>query len=81
MRKELLIHFQLLEHHNRMVLLKGKNRTLIEATRTMLEESKLPTYFWAEAINTACYTQNISIVNQAQGKISLSVDEEQEANN
>ena len=45
-----------------------KNRTLIEAARTMLEESKLPTYFWAEAINTACYTQNISIVNQAQGK-------------
>ena len=34
----------------------------------MLEESKLPTYFWAEAINTACYTQNISIVNKAQGK-------------
>ena len=46
-----------------------KNRTLIEAARTMLEESKLPTYFWAEAINTACYTQNISIINQAQGKI------------
>ena len=30
-----------------------KNRTLIEAARTMLEESKFPTYFWAEAINTA----------------------------
>ena len=34
----------------------------------MLDESKLATYCWAEAINTACYTQNISIVNQAQGK-------------
>ena len=45
-----------------------KNKTLIEATMTMLKESKLPTYFWAEAINTACYTQNISIVNQAQRK-------------
>ena len=45
-----------------------KNRTLIEATRTMLEESKLPTYIWAEAINTACYTQNILIINQAHGK-------------
>ena len=45
-----------------------KNKTLIEAARTILEESKLPTYLWAEAINTACYTQNISIVNQAQGK-------------
>jgi transposase InsO family protein len=30
-----------------------KNRTLIEAARTMLEDSRLPTYFWAEAINTA----------------------------
>ena len=35
-----------------------KNRALIEATRTMLSESKLPMYFWAEAVNTACYTQN-----------------------
>ncbi|GJV22795.1 putative ribonuclease H-like domain-containing protein [Tanacetum coccineum] len=33
-----------------------KNRTLIEATRTMLADSKLPTTFWAEAVNTACYT-------------------------
>ena len=65
-------------HQNGVV--ERKNRTLIEAARTMLEESKLPTYFWAEAINTACYTQNISIINQAQGEDSLSVDEKQEAN-
>ncbi|GJR47966.1 putative ribonuclease H-like domain-containing protein [Tanacetum coccineum] len=37
---------------------KRKNRTLIEATRTMLADSKLPTTFWAEAVNTACYVQN-----------------------
>ncbi|GJT80197.1 retrovirus-related pol polyprotein from transposon TNT 1-94 [Tanacetum coccineum] len=30
-----------------------KNRTLIEAVRTMLADSKLPTTFWAEAVNTA----------------------------
>ena len=41
-----------------------KNRTLIEAGRTMLEEAKLPTYFWAEAVNTACYTQNITLINR-----------------
>ncbi|GJS85113.1 retrovirus-related pol polyprotein from transposon TNT 1-94 [Tanacetum coccineum] len=35
-----------------------KNRTLIEVARTMLADSKLPTTFWAEAINTACYVQN-----------------------
>ena len=28
-----------------------RNRTLIEAARTMLADSKLPTTFWAEAVN------------------------------
>ncbi|GJR31894.1 putative ribonuclease H-like domain-containing protein [Tanacetum coccineum] len=32
-----------------------RNMTLIEAARTMLADSKLPTTFWAEAVNTACY--------------------------
>ena len=41
-----------------------KNRTLIEARRTMLEEKKLPTYFWEEAINTACFTQNCTLINR-----------------
>ncbi|GJZ11334.1 putative ribonuclease H-like domain-containing protein [Tanacetum coccineum] len=35
-----------------------KNRTLIEAARTTLADSKLPTTFWAKAVNTACYVQN-----------------------
>ncbi|GJY48762.1 putative ribonuclease H-like domain-containing protein, partial [Tanacetum coccineum] len=35
-----------------------KNRTLIEAARTMLVDSKLLTTFWAEAVNTACYVLN-----------------------
>ncbi|GJS00773.1 putative ribonuclease H-like domain-containing protein [Tanacetum coccineum] len=35
-----------------------RNMTLIEAARTMLADSKLPTTFWAEAVNTACYVQN-----------------------
>ena len=33
-----------------------KNRTLIEAARTMLSESKLPMFLWAEVVNTAYYT-------------------------
>ncbi|KAL8096136.1 hypothetical protein AgCh_037185 [Apium graveolens] len=41
-----------------------KNRTLIEAARTMLEEAKLPTYFWAEAVQTACFTQNATLINK-----------------
>ncbi|GJW44432.1 putative ribonuclease H-like domain-containing protein [Tanacetum coccineum] len=32
-----------------------RNRTLIKADRTMLADSKLPTTFWAKAVNTACY--------------------------
>ncbi|GJW29288.1 retrovirus-related pol polyprotein from transposon TNT 1-94 [Tanacetum coccineum] len=39
-----------------------RNRTLVEAARTMLSASKLPLFFWAEAIVTACYTQNRSII-------------------
>nr|GEW09437.1 hypothetical protein [Tanacetum cinerariifolium] len=35
-----------------------RNRTLIEAARTMLADAKLPVTFWAEAVNTACYVQN-----------------------
>ena len=34
------------------------NRTLIEAARSMLSDSKLPVIFWAEAVNTACYVLN-----------------------
>nr|GEW44597.1 retrovirus-related Pol polyprotein from transposon TNT 1-94 [Tanacetum cinerariifolium] len=41
---------------------KRKNRTLIEAARTMLVDSKLPTTFWAEAVNTACYVQNRVVI-------------------
>ncbi|GJV28071.1 retrovirus-related pol polyprotein from transposon TNT 1-94 [Tanacetum coccineum] len=32
------------------------NRTLIETARMMLSTSKLPLFFWVEAISTACYT-------------------------
>nr|GEW14863.1 putative ribonuclease H-like domain-containing protein [Tanacetum cinerariifolium] len=39
-----------------------KNRTLIEAARTMLVDSKLQTTFWAEAVNTACYVLNRALV-------------------
>ncbi|GJY99901.1 putative ribonuclease H-like domain-containing protein [Tanacetum coccineum] len=39
-----------------------RNRTLIEAARTMLVDSKLPTTFWAEAVNTACYVLNRVLV-------------------
>nr|GFB40476.1 integrase, catalytic region, zinc finger, CCHC-type, peptidase aspartic, catalytic [Tanacetum cinerariifolium] len=39
-----------------------RNRTLVEAARTMLSTAKVPLFFWAEAIATACFTQNRSLV-------------------
>ncbi|GJZ32771.1 putative ribonuclease H-like domain-containing protein [Tanacetum coccineum] len=38
---------------------KRKNRTLKETARTMLADSLLPIPFWAEAVNIACYVQNM----------------------
>jgi hypothetical protein len=35
-----------------------KNRTLLDMAWTMLDEYKTPDRFWAEAINTACYSIN-----------------------
>nr|GEU89953.1 retrovirus-related Pol polyprotein from transposon TNT 1-94 [Tanacetum cinerariifolium] len=35
-----------------------KNKTLIEAAKTMLADSLLPIPFWAEAVNTACYNND-----------------------
>ncbi|GJU94203.1 retrovirus-related pol polyprotein from transposon TNT 1-94 [Tanacetum coccineum] len=43
-------------------VVKRWNRTLIEAARTMLSATKVPLYFWAEAIATTCFTQNCSLV-------------------
>nr|GEV84147.1 Gag-Pol polyprotein [Tanacetum cinerariifolium] len=45
-----------------------KNRTLVEAARTMLIFSRAPLFLWAEAIATACYTQNCSIIHRRFGK-------------
>ncbi|GJU99986.1 ribonuclease H-like domain-containing protein [Tanacetum coccineum] len=45
-----------------------RNRTFIEATRTMLVDSKLPTMFWAEAVSTACYVQNRVLVVKPHNK-------------
>ncbi|GJU37936.1 putative ribonuclease H-like domain-containing protein [Tanacetum coccineum] len=47
---------------------KRKNGTLIEAARTMLANSLLPTTFWAKAINTAYYVQNIVLITKPYNK-------------
>ncbi|GJV80949.1 putative ribonuclease H-like domain-containing protein [Tanacetum coccineum] len=45
-----------------------RNRTLIEAARTMLADFKLPTTFWAEVVNTVCYVQNRVLVVKPHNK-------------
>nr|GEV99818.1 uncharacterized mitochondrial protein AtMg00810-like [Tanacetum cinerariifolium] len=47
-----------------------KNKTLIEATRTMLVDSLLPIPFLAEAVNTAWYVQNRVLVTKPRNKTS-----------
>ncbi|GJZ46020.1 retrovirus-related pol polyprotein from transposon TNT 1-94 [Tanacetum coccineum] len=41
-----------------------RNRTLVEAARTMLTFANLPLFLWAEAIATACFTQNHLIIHK-----------------
>ncbi|GJZ72812.1 retrovirus-related pol polyprotein from transposon TNT 1-94, partial [Tanacetum coccineum] len=45
-----------------------RNRTLVEAARTMLIFSHASLFLWAEAIATACYTQNCSIIHRQFNK-------------
>ncbi|GJR99978.1 putative ribonuclease H-like domain-containing protein [Tanacetum coccineum] len=45
-----------------------KNRTLIEAARTMLADSKLPITFWAKAVSTAYYVHNRVLIVKPHNK-------------
>nr|GEW75055.1 reverse transcriptase domain-containing protein [Tanacetum cinerariifolium] len=45
-----------------------KNRTLIKAAKTMLAKLLLPTTFWDESVNTACYVHNRVQVTKPHNK-------------
>jgi hypothetical protein len=47
-----------------------KNITLLDMARTMLDEYKTPDRFWAEAINTACYSINQLYLHRIHKKTS-----------
>ncbi|GJT63126.1 integrase, catalytic region, zinc finger, CCHC-type containing protein [Tanacetum coccineum] len=49
-------------------VIERRNRTLIEAACTMLIYAKAPLFLWAEAVATACYTQNRSMIRLRHGK-------------
>nr|GEV90388.1 Gag-Pol polyprotein [Tanacetum cinerariifolium] len=53
-----------------------RNRTLVEAARTMLIFSRAPLFLWAKAIATACFTQNRLFTNDREdiGKLGTKGD-------
>ncbi|GJY35641.1 ribonuclease H-like domain-containing protein [Tanacetum coccineum] len=60
--------FNVARTHQQNGIAERRNRTLIEVARTMLVDSKLPTTFWAEAVNTACYVLNRVLVIKPHNK-------------
>nr|GEW75278.1 ribonuclease H-like domain-containing protein [Tanacetum cinerariifolium] len=66
--KGIMRHYSVARTPQQNRVAKRRNRTLIEAARTMLANSKLPTTFWAKAVNTACYVQNKVLVTKPHNK-------------
>ncbi|GKC34658.1 putative ribonuclease H-like domain-containing protein [Tanacetum coccineum] len=64
----ILRQFSIVRNPQQNRVAKWRNKTLIEASRTMLADFKLPTTFWAEAVNTACYVQNRMLVVKPHNK-------------
>jgi hypothetical protein len=56
--------------HQQNGVVERKNRTLLDMVRTMLDEYKTLHWFWAEAINTACYSINRLYLHRILKKIS-----------
>nr|GEU45682.1 hypothetical protein [Tanacetum cinerariifolium] len=54
-------------------IVERRNRTMVEATRTMLSGLKRLLFFWAEAIATTCYTQNRSIIIPTHDKTTYHI--------
>nr|GEU90207.1 putative ribonuclease H-like domain-containing protein [Tanacetum cinerariifolium] len=65
--KGILRQFSVARTPQQNVVATRRNMTLIEAARTMLADSKLPT-FWAEAVNIACYVQDKVLVVKPHNK-------------
>ncbi|GJT90735.1 retrovirus-related pol polyprotein from transposon TNT 1-94 [Tanacetum coccineum] len=56
--------------HQQNRVVEQRNRTLVEAARTMLIFFRALLFLWAEAISIACYTQNGSIIHRRFDKTS-----------
>nr|GEW91684.1 retrovirus-related Pol polyprotein from transposon TNT 1-94 [Tanacetum cinerariifolium] len=67
-RKGIKKEFSNARTHQQNGVAEKRNKTLIEAARTMLADAKLPVTFWAKAVNTACYVQNRVLVIKPHNK-------------
>nr|GEZ66168.1 putative ribonuclease H-like domain-containing protein [Tanacetum cinerariifolium] len=68
LRKEIKREFSNARTPQQNGVAEKRNKTLIEASKTMLADAKLPVTFWVEAVNTACYVQSRVLVNKSQNK-------------
>ncbi|KAJ9542932.1 hypothetical protein OSB04_029438 [Centaurea solstitialis] len=57
-----------------------KNRTLVEAARSMMAHSGVPQAFWAEVVFTACFTQNRTLIVKRTGKTAYEMIEQRKPN-
>ncbi|KAL8097944.1 hypothetical protein AgCh_030896 [Apium graveolens] len=71
--KDIVQEFSAVRTPQQNGVVERKNRTLVEAARTLLQDAQLPTSFWEEAVNTACYIQNRYLINKAHGKSPYSI--------
>ncbi|GJX88891.1 gag-pol polyprotein [Tanacetum coccineum] len=70
-KKALNIRLPLLEHLKQNGVVERRNLHSVEwLLLTMRSAFKLPLSFWAEAVATACYTQNRSIIISTHGKMT-----------
>ncbi|GJZ09205.1 putative ribonuclease H-like domain-containing protein [Tanacetum coccineum] len=67
-KKDIKREFSVARTPQQNSVVERRNRTLIKAARIMLADSKLPTTFWAEVVNTACYVQNRVLVVKPHNK-------------
>ncbi|GJU71936.1 retrovirus-related pol polyprotein from transposon TNT 1-94 [Tanacetum coccineum] len=67
-KQGIMHHMSIAQMPQQNGFVKRQNHTLVEAARTMLIFSKLPEFLWAEAISTACFTQNCSFIHTRYSK-------------
>ena len=56
---EILHNFSTTRTPQQNGVVERKNRSLHEMAKTMLNDNSAPKHFWAKAVNTSCYLQNI----------------------